>query len=95
MTSRRPFTTAVVAVALLAFMSCGPGLVLVAALASPSPLTGYHFGANTPATAKKVTAADLRRDRPRSYVPDGLTEEQYRQIKEEELAKTQSMNFGM
>ena len=59
------------------------------ALSSPSPLHGFHFGAAT-----KVTAADLRRRQPKSYVPDGLTEEQYRKIKADELAKMQRLNFG-
>ncbi|KAL3810769.1 hypothetical protein ACHAXA_001594 [Cyclostephanos tholiformis] len=45
-------------------------------LSHPSPLRGYHFGSN-PSTASsvKVTSADLRRRQPRSYVPDGMTEE--------------------
>jgi len=42
-----------------------------------------------------VTNADLRQKRPRSYVPDCLTEEQYRQIKNEELANQKRLNFGM
>jgi hypothetical protein len=64
------------------------------ALSSPSPLHGFHFGATTAATSTKVTAADLRRRQPKSYVPDGLTEEQYRKIKADELVKMQRMNFG-
>lgn len=65
-----------------------------------SPLKGYHFGTSyTAATAnsnaKKVTASDaLRSGRQQSYVPDGLTLEQYTKIKNDELAKTKSMNLG-
>mmetsp|Transcript_21991 Transcript_21991/g.46028 ORF Transcript_21991/g.46028 Transcript_21991/m.46028 type:complete len:236 (-) Transcript_21991:164-871(-) len=65
------------------------------ALSSPSPLNGYHFGA-TADTTRKVTTSNLRQStRPKSYVPDGLTEEQYRQIRNDELAQQQSMKFGM
>ena len=64
------------------------------ALSSPSPLHGFHFGATTATTSTKVTAADLRRRQPKSYVPDGLTEEQYRKIKADELVKMQRMKFG-
>ncbi|KAL9185968.1 hypothetical protein ACHAXT_005206 [Thalassiosira profunda] len=66
------------------------------ALSSPSPLRGYHFGASTSAAApKKVSASSIGRRGPKSYVPDGLSEDQYRQIKSEELARQQKMNFGM
>jgi len=65
----------------------------VSALSSPSPLNGYHFGAAT-ATSKKVTISNLRQNQPKAYVPDGLTEEQYRKIRNDELATTQGMNFG-
>ena len=62
-------------------------------LASPSPLNGYHFGAT--ASARKVSASNLRPKQTKSYVPDGLTEEQYQRIKNDELATQKSMKFGM
>ena len=64
------------------------------ALSAPSPLRQYHFGAASP---KKVSAADLRREdpsAPRSYVPDGLTAEQYSKLKSEELAARRGKDFG-
>jgi hypothetical protein len=64
------------------------------ALFSPSLPRSYHFGAATATTSMKVTNADLRQRQPKPYVPDGLTEEQYRKIKADELVKMQRMNFG-
>lgn len=70
---------------------------------SSSPLKGYyHFGTSSAMktanpNSKKVTASDaLRQGRRQNqqYVPDGLTLEQYTTIKNDELAKTRSMNFG-
>ena len=71
---------------------------VASAFSSPSPLTGYHFGASTTSATKKVSASDAllsNRNRPKSYVPDGLTEEQYKQIKATELAQQQKLQFGM
>mmetsp|Transcript_32705 Transcript_32705/g.79176 ORF Transcript_32705/g.79176 Transcript_32705/m.79176 type:complete len:199 (+) Transcript_32705:142-738(+) len=67
---------------------------VASALSAPSPLKEYHFGATAATASKRVTASDLRRKQPTSYVPDGLTEEQYRQIKNDEIAQQQAMNFG-
>lgn len=69
----------------------------VSALSSPSsPLNGYHFGAtDASGTVRKVTNSNLLQNQPRPYVPDGLTEEQYKKIKNAELAEQQSMKFGM
>jgi hypothetical protein len=74
----------------------------VSVSALSSSLKGYHFGTSSAATttanpnSKKVTSADALRQglRQQSYVPDGLTLEQYTKIKNDELAKTRSMNFG-
>ena len=68
----------------------------VSALSSPAR---YHFGASStiaavPNNKRKLNASDIVPKRQTSYVPDGLTEEQYNKIKSEELAKTQSMNYG-
>ena len=71
---------------------------VASAFSSPSPLTGYHFGVSTTSATKKVSASDAllsNRNRPKSYVPDGLTEEQYKQIKATELAQQQKLQFGM
>ena len=71
---------------------------VASAFSSPSPLTGYHFGASTTSATKKVSASDAllsNKNRPKSYVPDGLTEEQYKQIKATELAQQQKLQFGM
>lgn len=72
---------------------------VASALSSPSKLGGYHFGstaANTASSPRKVTAANLRQaNRPKPYVPDGLTEEEYAKIKSEELMKQSKMNYGM
>jgi len=74
------------------------GLVCDAlALSSTSPLNGYHFGSTTAGTenVKKVTTSNLRRKQPKGYVPDGLTEEEYRKIKDDERAQQQRMKFDM
>lgn len=78
-----------------------PAVASLSSSSSPSsPLKGYHFGTSyTAATAnsnaKKVTASDaLRSGRQQSYVPDGLTLEQYAKIKNDELTKNRSKNFG-
>jgi len=74
--------------------------VEISALSSPARVNynGYHFGASTvaavPNNKRKLKASDTVPKRQTSYVPDGLTEEQYNKIKSEELAKTQSMNYG-
>lgn len=65
------------------------------ALASPSK---YHFGAgasSASSAARKSAASDRRRrTRPSSYVPDGLTEEQYQQIKDQERLAQEGMEYG-
>jgi len=73
----------------------------VSALSSPARVNnGYHFGASSTVAAvpnnkrRKLKASDTVPKRQTSYVPDGLTEEQYTKIKSEELAKSQSMNYG-
>lgn len=71
----------------------------VSALSSPSRMNGYNLRTSTSSftTPKKLKASDLNKQprQQKSYVPDGLTEEQYRKIKNQELAKQQAMNFGM
>lgn len=52
-------------------------------------LNAYHFGAGA-VNREKPTA----KKRPTSYVPDGLTEEEYQQIKIEEYRKQQKMQYG-
>ncbi len=84
------------------FLVCRMPAVSVSALSSS--LKGYHFGISSAATttttanpnSEKVTASDaLRRGlRQQSYVPDGLTLEQYAKIKNDELTKNRSKNFG-
>ena len=61
---------------------------------SSSPLQGFH--STNSATTTKVTNADLRQgNKPmKPYIPYGLTEEQYRTIKQNELAQKRSMNLG-
>lgn len=54
-----------------------------------SSLHAYHFGAGA-VNKEKITA----KKRYTSYVPDGLTEEEYMKIKSDELAKQQKMNYG-
>ncbi|KAL7471154.1 hypothetical protein ACHAXS_011456 [Conticribra weissflogii] len=58
-------------------------------------LSAYHFGVSDDTKAKKKPEnfpyANLAS---KSYVPDGLTEEEYRKIKELDLAKLQGKNFG-
>lgn len=63
---------------------------------SSSPLQGFH--STNSASTTRVTNADLRQrsTKPpiKPYIPDGLTEEQYRTIKHNELAQKRSMNFA-
>lgn len=61
---------------------------------SSSPLQGFH--STNSATTTKVSNADLRQGyKPmKPYIPYGLTEEQYRTIKQNELAQKRSMNLG-
>ena len=66
------------------------------ALSSPSssPLQGFHHSTTS---TTKVTNADLRQNNKppiRPYIPDGLTKEQYRTIKQNEIAQKRSMNLG-
>jgi len=87
------------AVFLIALIICLSCLEEVSALSSPARVNnGYHFGASSigavPNNKRKIKASDVVPKRQTSYVPDGLTEEQYNKIKSEELAKTQSMNYG-
>lgn len=86
-------------VVFLLFALCICHVEKVSALSSPARVNnGYHFGASTiaavPNNKRKLKSSDIVPTRQTSYVPDGLTEEQYNKIKSEELAKTQSMNFG-
>ena len=62
---------------------------VVLALSSPSPLNGYHFGVAATSASRKVMASNIRWKQPKAYVPDGLTEEKYKQIRNDELAKQQ------
>ena len=72
----------------------------ISALSTPARVNnGYHFGASStiaavPNNRRKLKSSDIVPTRQTSYVPDGLTEEQYNKIKSEELAKTHSMNYG-
>ena len=52
----------------------------------------YHFGAG--AVNKEKPAQDSPPKRYTSYVPDGLTQEEYMKIKSDEMAKQQKMNYG-
>ena len=98
----KPKSLSSIALFLCALICC---ISHASALSSPSRReNGYNnFGISTTAAAatttpKKLKASDLYnqpRQQQKSYVPDGLTEEQYRKIKNDELAKQQSMNFGM
>mmetsp|Transcript_19363 Transcript_19363/g.38267 ORF Transcript_19363/g.38267 Transcript_19363/m.38267 type:complete len:263 (-) Transcript_19363:201-989(-) len=70
----------------LSSTSCGKGC---------EALSAYHFGVSDDTKTKKKSDnfpyANLAS---KSYVPDGLTEEEYRKIKENDLAKLQGKNFG-
>ncbi|KAL7498967.1 hypothetical protein ACHAWT_010016 [Skeletonema menzelii] len=57
--------------------------------ATSSSLYAYHFGAGAVNTDKPAT-----KKRYKSYVPDGLSEEEYAQIKLEEYRKQQKMQYG-
>jgi len=59
------------------------------AASSSSLLHAYHFGAGAVNTEKPTA-----KRRNKSYVPDGLSEEEYRKIKSEEYRKQQKMNYG-
>ena len=99
-----PSSLSSIAVFLCAFICCISHAA--SALSNPSSrvVNGFNnFGTSTTVVAaattpRKLKASDLNkqpRQQQKSYVPDGLTEEQYRKIKNEELIKQQSMNFGM
>jgi len=63
-----------------------------ATASSSSSLHAYHFGAGAVNTEKP---ADIKqRKRYTSYVPDGLSEEEYTKIKLEEYRKQQKMQYG-
>lgn len=64
----------------------------VAASSSSSSLQhAYHFGAGAVNTEKPA----LAKQQPyASYVPDGLSEEEYKRIKNEESRKQQKLNYG-
>ena len=97
-----PSSLSSIVVFLCAFICC---ISHASALSNPSPrVNGYNNFPGTSTTVaaatapRKLKASNLNkqpRQQQKSYVPDGLTEEQYRKIKNEELAKQQSMNFGM
>ena len=101
-----PSSLSSIAVFLCAFICC---ISHASALSNPSSrvVNGFNNfpGTSTTTTVvaattpRKLKASDLNkqpnRQQQKSYVPDGLTEEQYRKIKNEELIKQQSMNFGM
>ena len=98
-----PSSLSSIAVFLCALICC---ISHASALSNPSSrvVNGFNnFGTSTTVVAaattpRKLKASDLNkqpRQQQKSYVPDGLTEEQYRKIKNEELIKQQSMNFGM
>lgn len=80
---------------------------LVASFAPPqgdvAPLTSlraYHFGQtaersrNTNNSSNKSSIFNTQTKKSTSYVPTGLTEEQYRAIKEADAAKFQNVDFG-
>ncbi len=52
----------------------------------------YHFGAGAVNKEKPVQASPPKRYT--SYVPAGLTQEEYMKIKSDEMAKQQKMNYG-
>ena len=58
-------------------------------------LSAYHFGASADTSDKRAGNFPYEQNRAtNTYVPDGLTEEQYKQIKEEDMAKLQGKNFA-
>lgn len=59
---------------------------------SSSSMHAYHFGAGAVNKEKPVQASKPKRYT--SYVPDGLTQEEYMKIKSDEMAKQQKMNYG-
>lgn len=61
------------------------------AISSSSIMHAYHFGAGAVNKEKPVQASPPKRT---SYVPDGLTQEEYMKIKSDEMAKQQKMNYG-
>ena len=58
-------------------------------VSSSTWLNAYHFGAGA---VKKEKPQVVKY---KSYVPDGLSAEEYATIKEAELKKEQKMNYGM
>jgi len=65
-------------------------------LAPLTPLRAYHFGqtAERPRNNNKSNIASTQTKKSTSYIPTGLTEEQYRSIKEADAAKFQNVDFG-
>ena len=59
---------------------------------SSSSMHAYHFGAGAVNKEKPVQASQPKRYT--SYVPEGLTQEEYMKIKSDEMAKQQNMNYG-
>ena len=62
------------------------------AILSSSSMHAYHFGAGAVNKEKPVQASQPKRYT--SYVPEGLTQEEYMKIKSDEMAKQQKMNYG-
>ena len=62
------------------------------AILSSSSMNAYHFGAGAVNKEKPVQASQPKRYT--SYVPEGLTQEEYMKIKSDEMAKQQKMNYG-
>lgn len=89
--SLRPYV-----IAILICISASCNISYVSALSVPSQ--GVNGFASSTTAPKRLKASDLNKQqqqrRKKSYTPDGLTEEQYAQIRNEELAKQQSMNYG-
>ena len=91
--SLRPYV-----IAILICISASCNISYVSALSVPSQ--GVNGFASSTTAPKRLKASDLNKQqqqqqrRKKSYTPDGLTEEQYLQIRKEELAKQQSMNYG-
>ncbi|EED90921.1 predicted protein [Thalassiosira pseudonana CCMP1335] len=73
--------------------SMSPLIQHKAAATSPQ-LNAYHFGVSYQQQQRTEQPRPILRKRPTSYIPDGLTEEEYNTIKQNDRAKLQGKDFG-
>lgn len=93
--SHRPFAPSILLLFLVGYLVRRDDSAFALSSSPSSPRRGYHFGSSAASTTSaRVTASDVRQRRPKSYVPDGMTEEEYGKIKADELAKIRKMDYG-